>query len=203
MRATATATSAAAPPSTAPATPSAVSESAAPATAPEIAAAAGPESILIVHNVSKKKNFGELFRTAAALGVAEVVVVGAAKLSSHGAHGCVGHLKFSHFVKFDDAVAYVRGVRGARICGVEITPTSESVVRHPFGGTTAFLMGNEGHGLTEAQLAACDQTVYIPQHSGATASLNVNAAAAVVLHHFATWASLPLSLIHISEPTRP
>ena len=128
---------------------------------------------------------------AAALGVAEVVVVGAAKLSSHGAHGCVGHLKFSHFVKFDDAVAYVHGVRGARICGVEITPTSESVVRHPFGGTTAFLMGNEGHGLTEAQLAACDQTVYIPQHSGATASLNVNAAAAVVLHHFATWASLP------------
>ena len=82
-------------------------------------------------------------------------------------------------------------MRGARICGVEITPTSESVVGHPFGGTTAFLMGNEGHGLTEAQLAACDQTVYIPQHSGATASLNVNAAAAVVLHHFATWASLP------------
>ena len=166
-------------------------ESAAQALAPATPAAAGPESILIVHNVSKKKNFGELFRTAAALGVAEVVVVGAAKLSSHGAHGCVGHLKFSHFVKFDDAVAYVRGVRGARICGVEITPTSESVVRHPFGGTTAFLMGNEGHGLTEAQLAACDQTVYIPQHSGATASLNVNAAAAVVLHHFATWASLP------------
>ena len=54
-----------------------------------------------------------------------------------------------------------------------------------FGGTTAFLMGNEGHGLTEAQLAACDQTVYIPQHSGATASLNVNAATACVLSCFA------------------
>ena len=157
-------------------TTSAAPASEAGASAPATPAAAGPESLLIVHNVSKKKNFGELFRTAAALGVAEVVVVGAAKLSSHGAHGCVGHLKFSHFVKFDDAVAYVRGVRGARICGVEITPTSESVVRHPFGGTTAFLMGNEGHGLTEAQLAACDHFVYIPQHSTATASLNVNAA---------------------------
>ena len=189
--ATATATSAAAPPSTAPATPAAATEIAAPATAPATAPAAGPESLLIVHNVSKKKNFGELFRTAAALGVAEVVVVGAAKLSSHGAHGCVGHLKFSHFVKFDDAVAYVRGVRGARICGVEITPTSESVVGHPFGGTTAFLMGNEGQGLTPPQLEACEQFVYIPQHSDATASLNVNAACAVVLHHFAMWAALP------------
>ena len=29
------------------------------------------------------------------------------------------------------------------------------------------------------------------QHSAATASLNVNAACAVVLHHFATWASIP------------
>ena len=42
-----------------------------------------------------------------------------------------------------------------------------------------------------AQLAACEQYVYIPQHSDATASLNVNAACAVVLHHFAMWAALP------------
>ena len=145
-------------------------------TAPPSTESTPPESLLIVHNVSKKKNFGELFRTAAAMGVSEVVVVGAAKLASHGAHGTVGHLRFSHFVKFDDAVAYVRSVRGATLAGVEITPTAEAVTRHPFRGATAFLMGNEGHGLTEAQLAACDQTVYIPQHSGATASLNVNAA---------------------------
>ena len=32
---------------------------------------------------------------------------------------------------------------------------------------------------------------FCEQHSGATASLNVNAACAVVLHHFAQWALLP------------
>lgn len=167
------------------------------------------ESILMLHNVSKKKNFGEvlpshsncftaaygqcyltfaqLLRTAAAMGVAEVVVIGASKLSSHGAHGCAGHLRFSHFMKLADAVSYLRNVRHATLCGVEITPSSEPVQTHPFRrtGATAFLMGNEGTGLLPAQLEVCDHFVYIPQHSTSTASLNVNAACAVVLHHFA------------------
>ena len=43
-------------------------------------------------------------------------------------------------------------------------------------------------GLSAEQLAACDEFVYIPQYSNATASLNVNAACALVLAHFAAWA---------------
>ena len=156
-----------------------------------VAHAGPPQSILVLHNVSKKKNFGELLRTAAAMGVCEVVIVGAQKLATHGAHGTAGHLRFSHFTKFSDAVAYVRDVRGMKLCGVEITPSAVSVCVHPFRGSTAFLMGNEGAGLTQIQIEACDQFVYIPQHSAATASLNVNAACAVVLHHFAQWAALP------------
>ena len=73
-------------------------------------------------------------------------------------------------------MAYVHDVRRCTLCGVEITEGAAGVHKHPFRGSTAFLMGNEGHGLTEAQLAACDHFVYIPQHSTATASLNVNAA---------------------------
>eukprot|EP00327_Prymnesium_parvum_P009959 CAMPEP_0184386906 /NCGR_PEP_ID=MMETSP0007-20130409/10238_1 /TAXON_ID=97485 /ORGANISM="Prymnesium parvum, Strain Texoma1" /LENGTH=236 /DNA_ID=CAMNT_0026735009 /DNA_START=20 /DNA_END=730 /DNA_ORIENTATION=+ len=151
------------------------------------------ESILVLHNVSKRKNFGELLRTAAAMGVCEVVVVGASKLSSHGAHGCGGHLRFSHFVKLYDAVSYLHHVRNAVICGVEISPSAEPVQKHPFRrtGATAFMMGNEGTGLLPAQLEVCDHFVYIPQHSGSTASLNVNAACAIVLHQFAQWAGFP------------
>ena len=148
-------------------------------------------SILVLHNIAKKKNFGELIRTAAAMSVEEIVVVGAAKLATHGAHGCASHMRFSHFDNFKSACEYLRDVRQASLCGVEITPDAQSVQQHPFRGTTAFLMGNEGQGLTPPQLAACDHFVYIPQHSDATASLNVNAACAVVLHHFAMWAALP------------
>ena len=188
-----------------------------------------PSSILMLHNVAKKKNFGELIRTAAAMGVrqgelepssphtlllehrcffssvvllttqrvppilqiSEIVVVGANKLFTQGCHGTAGFVKFSHFNFFQDAVSYVKNVHGASLCGVEICDDAKPVHKHPFSGEcTAFLMGNEGQGLTEAQIKACDQFVYIPQHSDATASLNVNAACAVVLHHYAVWAQM-------------
>ena len=113
-------------------------------------------SILVLHNVAKKKNFGDLIRSAAAMGVEEIIVVGAKNLATHGAQGCASHVKFSHFLNFKTACPY-----------------------------------NEGQGLTPQQIEACEQFVYIPQHSDATASLNVNAACAVVLHHFAMWAALP------------
>eukprot|EP01068_Selenidium_serpulae_P006665 Selendium_serpulae@DN4471_c0_g1_i1.p2 len=50
-------------------------------------------------------------------------------------------------------------------------------------------MGSEGQGLSKAQIAICDEFVYVPQYSTATASLNVSIATAIVLHHFAEWAS--------------
>eukprot|EP00927_Polykrikos_kofoidii_P015872 TRINITY_DN17107_c0_g1_i3.p5 TRINITY_DN17107_c0_g1~~TRINITY_DN17107_c0_g1_i3.p5 ORF type:complete len:113 (+),score=29.38 TRINITY_DN17107_c0_g1_i3:592-930(+) len=52
------------------------------------------------------------------------------------------------------------------------------------------MLGNEGEGMTPAQRDACDFFVYIPQYSGATASLNVATAGAIVLHHFALWAGM-------------
>eukprot|EP00397_Hematodinium_sp_SG-2012_P053363 GEMP01063658.1.p1 GENE.GEMP01063658.1~~GEMP01063658.1.p1 ORF type:complete len:101 (-),score=25.91 GEMP01063658.1:530-832(-) len=50
------------------------------------------------------------------------------------------------------------------------------------------MLGNEGTGMNEKQMAACDYFVYIPQYSEATASLNVAVAGSIVLHHFALWA---------------
>jgi tRNA G18 (ribose-2'-O)-methylase SpoU len=182
------------PPSTTPADAAAAAEmadgepSASAAGAPTEGA---PSSILVLHNVAKKKNFGELIRTASALGASDIVIVGAAKLQSFGCHGTAGHIRFVHFDKLADAVAYLHNVRGARLCGVEICEQARPVQSRPFCGTTAFLMGNEGQGLTPQQMAVCDEFVYIPQHSDATASLNVNAACAVVLHQFAMWAALP------------
>jgi len=51
-------------------------------------------SILVLHNVAKKKNFGDLIRTAAAMGVDEIVIVGAAKLATFGAQGCSSHMQW-------------------------------------------------------------------------------------------------------------
>lgn len=42
--------------------------------------------------------------------------------------------------------------------------------------------------MNQKQLSMCDHFVYIPQFSKGTASLNVNVAASIVMHHFSTWA---------------
>lgn len=55
-------------------------------------------------------------------------------------------------------------------------------------GPTAFMLGNEGQGLSPRQMALCDSFVYIPQYGAGTASLNVAVACSIVLHHFALWA---------------
>ena len=42
--------------------------------------------------------------------------------------------------------------------------------------------------MNKKQIEMCDHFVYIPQYSMGTASLNVNVAASIVMHHFSTWA---------------
>lgn len=129
-------------------------------------------------------------RSACAFGVTEVLVVGAKKLALFGNQGTAGHAATSHFESLEVAKAELTA-RGARLCGVEIDDSAVPVHQCPFTGSTAFMLGNEGCGMTPAQRAACDFFVYIPQHSGATASLNVAVAGSIVLHHFALWASMP------------
>lgn len=150
------------------------------------AAPAGPTSLLVLFNLSKRNNLGQLFRTANALGVGEVLVVGKKDYHDFGSFGTTRTTPRRHFYSLTDACEYARQ-RGCTICGIEIHPEAEAVQTSPFRGPTAFLVGNEGTGLSEQQQACCDHFVYIPQY-GSGASLNVNVAAAIVLHHYALWA---------------
>lgn len=153
-------------------------------------AAVANGSYLLLFNVGKKQNFGTLLRSACAFGVSEIFVVGAKKLSTFGNQGTAGFTPEKYFDTLDSAKASCVA-RGIRICGIEIDDSARPVQEHPFSGPTAFMLGNEGIGMSPQQRAACDFFVYIPQHSGATASLNVAIAGSIVLHHFALWARLP------------
>eukprot|EP00928_Gymnodinium_smaydae_P091335 TRINITY_DN75044_c0_g1_i1.p1 TRINITY_DN75044_c0_g1~~TRINITY_DN75044_c0_g1_i1.p1 ORF type:complete len:238 (+),score=64.16 TRINITY_DN75044_c0_g1_i1:106-819(+) len=146
-------------------------------------------SHLILFNVGKRQNFGTLLRSACAFGVSEVCVVGAKKLATFGNQGTSSHAPFRYFDSLEGAKLDLKS-RGVRVCGVEITPEATPIHECRFEGSTAFMLGNEGHGMTPAQRAVCDFFVYIPQYSGATASLNVAVAGSIVLHHFALRAAL-------------
>ena len=145
-----------------------------------------PRSYLILHHIAKNRNLGALLRSADAFGVHEVVVVGRRRIASApacGMHRCVTRVAFP---RLQDAEDYLRE-RQVRILGVEVEPSAARLETHPFVGDTAFLVGNEGDGLTERHRAMCDAFVRIPQF-GHARSLNVSTAGALALYHFALWA---------------
>lgn len=145
------------------------------------------DAYMLVYNIGKKKNFGDILRSAAAFGVKEVFVVGAKKLSTFGNQGTQRYCKFRHFDTLEEAKSELK-TRGITLVGIEIADKALPVQSHPFSGPTCFMSGNEGTGMNEQQLEACDSFVFIPQYSGATASLNVATATGIVFHHFALWA---------------
>ena len=145
---------------------------------------------MLVYNIGKKKNFGDILRSASAFGVKEVFVVGAKKLSTFGNQGTQKYCHFRHFDSLEEAKLELTR-RGISLVGIEITSESVSVQTHPFSGPTCFMSGNEGTGMNQQQLDACDSFVYIPQYSGATASLNVATATGIAFHHFACWSGKP------------
>lgn len=152
-----------------------------------------PEFYVIVHSVAKKANIGNMLRSACAFGVKQVVIVGQKKnVQYFGAQGTHRHVDMVFVDKLEQAVSYVKN-KGCAIIGIEILDNAVSILDAPFEGNTAFILGNEGDGLSQAQMRICDKFVYIPQYGCGTASLNVTVAASIVFQHFATFANLPVT----------
>ncbi|KAL0323529.1 UNVERIFIED_CONTAM: putative tRNA/rRNA methyltransferase YsgA [Sesamum angustifolium] len=153
------------------------------------------ESYVVVHNIAKGHNVGTLARSATAFGVSELIMVGGATSTPLEATAP------PHTSGSGTSTLWLLPARSSRlqltehvcerdcdICGVEITDNAMAINEHPFRKSTAFLLGNEGTGLSAKECEICDFFVYIPQYGGGTASLNVTVAASIILHHFGVWA---------------
>jgi tRNA C32,U32 (ribose-2'-O)-methylase TrmJ len=169
-----------------------------------------PACYFLVHNIAKKHNVGTIARCATAFGVREVVLIGSKSYNAFGSKGADGHVRFCHYETLSLAAEKLKSDKGVtQILGVEIVDGAVPVDTHPFSGPTAFICGNEGDGLSDAQKAICDGFVYIKQHGPGTASLNVAVAASLVMHHFSLWANYPTRkrvgekyLVEAQKPTR-
>ncbi|CAH0490412.1 unnamed protein product [Peronospora farinosa] len=151
-----------------------------------------PRHFLILNNVQKMKNIKNMLLSASAFGVKEVFVVGQKKFNLQEQEPFVTLLncRITRVATLKDCRKYCIE-RNICIIGVEIMQNAKSIADQPFHGDSAFIMGNEGSGMNAAQVAICDDFVYIPQYGGGTASLNVTVAASIILQSFALWAKLP------------
>ncbi|KAF1774569.1 Alpha/beta knot methyltransferase [Phytophthora cactorum] len=128
--------------------------------------------------------------SASAFGVKEVFVVGQKKFDLQEQEPFLSSLscRVTRVATLKDCRALCQE-RGIRIVGVEIMHDAKSIADQPFSGDTALSWATSG--MNSAQVAICDDFVYIPQYGGGTASLNVTVAASIILQSFALWAKLP------------
>jgi TrmH family RNA methyltransferase len=136
---------------------------------------------LVLDRVQDAGNVGSLLRSAAALGVAQVLALpGTAALWSPKVlrAGMGAHFALSlHESVAPEALAALPLVATSPHAGV---PLPDAPLPRP----AAWIFGHEGQGVAPALLARCALTVHIPQPGGGE-SLNVAAAAAICLYEAA------------------
>ena len=147
--------------------------------------------LLLLDGVSNAHNLGAIVRTAAFFGVGIVVVSedprqaapgDAAHRVAEGGMACVDLYRVPVLAEF------IRDLSPAfEVIGTAVRSAAKlKAFTRPTGRDSrpiALVLGNEERGLSPAVAAACEHLVIIPG-AGAIESLNVSAAAAILIHHF-------------------
>ena len=143
-----------------------------------------PALWLVLDAVQDSFNFGAMVRSAEALGARGIFVgvesqAGVNSLVARSSAGAVNRIPIAETEDLPALVELLRSMGVQTLAADEKggKPCSECDFRQP----TALVLGNEGRGVRPELVDRCDDRVCIPM-SGAIASLNVAAAAAVLLY---------------------
>jgi len=149
---------------------------------------ASPRLVVILDQIADPGNAGTVIRTADAAG-ADAVVASAGSVDVwsgkcvRASAGSVFHLPLATGVTVDDAVEAAR----ASGCAVLATAADgddnldDLIDRDELAVPTAWIFGNEAHGVSEVARVAADRVVRLPVY-GSVESLNLAAAAAICLY---------------------
>jgi 23S rRNA (guanosine2251-2'-O)-methyltransferase len=142
-----------------------------------------PALVLVLDGVEDPHNLGAVLRTAEAAGAHGVVIperrsVGLTGTVAKASAGAVEHLPVACVPNLSRAIESLKE-QGLWVYALD--PSAEkSYTTLDLKGPVALVFGGEGKGVRAGVLDKCDDRVRIPMH-GRVASLNVSAAAAIVL----------------------
>jgi tRNA (guanosine-2'-O-)-methyltransferase len=141
----------------------------------------GDLTVLLEH-VDKPHNLSAILRSCDAVGVLEAHAVSLKNRLPTFNDTALGSQKWVALQRHADGAAMIRALqqRGFRVYGTHLGVEAVDYRRCNFTGPTAFLLGAEKWGLSEAAAAAVDQAIFIPMR-GMVQSLNVSVAAATLL----------------------
>jgi 23S rRNA (guanosine2251-2'-O)-methyltransferase len=153
-----------------------------------------PESLVVaLDQVQDPQNLGAICRTAETAGVAGIVLperrsVDITPAVCKASAGAVEHLRVAHVRNLADFLLSARKL-GAWVYGAD-PAASDRYTDVDYGGRAVIVLGGEESGLRPRVRSACDLLVSIPM-AGRTGSLNVSAAAAVLLYEARRQRSAP------------
>jgi tRNA (guanosine-2'-O-)-methyltransferase len=140
---------------------------------------------LLLDNVQSPFNVGSILRTAAALKVDHLWLVGETASPNHAktAKTALGSQRFVEWTWHATASLAAEAARdaGYRIVGIELTDDATPLPELTIEGPVGLMIGHEDRGLPPASLALCDDVAFIPQ-LGRIGSLNVATATAIALY---------------------
>lgn len=140
---------------------------------------------LFFDGVQNPDNFGAILRSARAFGVENVICGnGCADIYSRrvmrASMGAALHIG-STYVSDTAATCRRLAAEGRRIIATLPSPTASSLFEFSFRDGDVIVIGNEGHGISDAVIAESTDMLYIPMAEGQE-SLNAASAAAVILY---------------------
>ena len=141
-------------------------------------------SALLLESVRDPANVGAILRSAAALGVAHVILSEdcADLYHSKTVRASMGTMFSMSIDRVAQLPWMVRRLQedGHRVFASTLNDQSKPLDTVTFRAGDCVIIGNEGHGLQDETVAVCDQTLYIPMQAQVE-SLNAAVAAALFL----------------------
>ena len=148
----------------------------------------GARTVAVLEDLVDHTNVGAVFRNAAALGIAAVLVSPECadplyRRSVRVSMGAVFSVPWTRADPWLQTLAELRA-QGFRLVAMSPDPTGVDLPQLAAGNRVAIILGTEGAGLSEAVTTICDERVRIPMAAGVD-SLNVAAASAIMFYALA------------------
>ena len=143
-------------------------------------------SVAILGEVQDPHNVGAIIRSAAAFGLSGVLIpehnqAGVTGAVVKASAGMVFHIPLVSIGNVNHTLKVLKE-KGFWVYGLSMGGGT-TLGSETFGTPSAFVVGNEGAGIREKTLAACDVTLKVPMHAR-TESLNAAVSAAVVFYEW-------------------
>jgi len=143
-------------------------------------------AVLLLDEIEDPHNFGAIIRSAAAFGIAGIIIgkhrqapVNATVYNTSA--GAVAHTPIIRVVNLNQCILELKDL-GFWFAGLDAEAES-TIYEAPTDRPMGFVIGNEGHGISQKTLEHCDYKLRIPIQPGVE-SLNASVSSAIICYEW-------------------